>query len=331
MTMRDLQITSVVDETPTIRRIAMAAPDGGILPGYAAGAHVTITIPDVGVRKYSLVNVSTEAGATAMPRAYTLGIRLDPQSAGGSRYMHALKPGDRVQVSDPANDFPLKPAAVAPVLIGGGIGITPLIAMAAEMTASHRPYALLYAARSRTELAFLDDVARLAGPACEVHLDDAAGRVLDLEARFTALPTGTPVYMCGPKPMLKAGVQASRKLGWPPGQLMFELFYSAAPAAPPKPAVPEPVPDGSFEVQLKSSGKIYRVPPDKSIAAVLIEAGLDPLVDCQKGECGVCQVGVLEGEPDHRDVILTESERAANKVMQICISRAKSKRLLLDL
>ena len=225
MIMRELQITSVVDETPSIRRIAMAADDGGALPGYAAGAHVTIAIPDVGVRKYSLINVSSEAGATATPRTYTLGIRLDPHSAGGSRFMHSLKSGDRLQVSEPANDFPLKPRASAPVLIGGGIGITPLITMAAELAASERPFKLLYAARSRTELAFLDDVVRLAGPACEVHLDDAAGRVLDLEARFTALPTGTPVYMCGPKPMLKAGVQASRKLGWPPGQLMFELFY----------------------------------------------------------------------------------------------------------
>ena len=115
---------------------------------------------------------------------------------------------------------------------------------------------------------------------------------------------------------------------------MFELFYSAAPAQPV--AAPKPMPaaslgDGSFEVELKSNGKVYRVPTGRSILDVLIDAGVDPMHDCRKGECGVCQVGVISGEPDHRDVILSASERAANKVMQICISRSKSPRLVLDL
>lgn len=329
--MRDLHITTVHDETPSIRRIVLSAADGAPLPGFAAGAHLTIEIPDVGVRKYSLVNVSGAPGATAAPRAYILGVRLDPQSGGGSRYMHALKPGDRVRASGPGNDFPLKDSSVSPLLVGGGIGITPLLSMAAELRARGREFRVLYAARTSAELAFFDDLVTLAGDALEIHLDDVAGGVADIEARLAGLPGGTQVYMCGPKPMLKSGVAASRKLGWPPGRLMFELFYSAAPAAPAKPVAAAPVNDGSFEVQLKSSGKIFRVPADKSIADVLIAAGLDPLVDCCKGECGVCQTGVLEGVPDHRDVILTEAERAAGKVMQICISRAKSQRLLLDL
>jgi vanillate O-demethylase ferredoxin subunit len=151
--------------------------------------------------------------------------------------------------------------------------------------------------------------------------------------------------MCGPKPMLKAGMDAGRALGWPRDRIAFELFYSvatdaaatppvAAPVAPAAPApapAPAALPDGSFEVVLKSNGKAYRVPPDKSIVEVLVAAGLDPINDCNRGECGVCQVGVLEGIPDHRDHILSNSEKASNKTMQICVSRSKSPRLVLDL
>ena len=326
-----LRVDRISDETATIRRIVLVGADGQPLPGYAAGAHITIDVPGIGVRKYSIVSVSAAAGATAAPRTYSLGIRLDAGGGGGSRYMHTLQPGDRVSATGPANDFPVKPNAAPALLVGGGIGITPLISMAAELKSAGRPFRLIYAVRNRAEAAFFDEIKALAGDGLELHMDNSAGRVLDVEARLTALTQGEPVYMCGPKPMLKSGIAAGRKLGWAPGRLMFELFYSAAPAQPAAKPVAAPVDDGSFEVCLKSSGKIYKVPRDKSILDVLIESGADPVHDCKKGECGVCQTGVISGTPDHRDSILSDSERAAGKVMQICISRSKSARLVLDL
>lgn len=325
---RPLKVVSVTDETPLIRRIVFMAPDGRPLAGYTAGAHITLSVPEVGQRKYSLVNLVHLSGGTAAPRAYILGVRRDDQGEGGSRFMHTLKAGDLVSVSGPANEFAMLAAATPVLLLGGGIGITPLITMAAEMHAAGRPFRMIYAARSRSEMAFLEPIEALAGPNLHLHCDDTAGGILDIEATMAALASDVTVYACGPKPMLKAAVGASRKLKWPANRLKFELFYSVAkPAAP---AAPQLAP-GSFEVQLKSSGKVYVVPPDKSILDTLIAAGVDAVHDCTRGECGVCQTGVISGEPDHRDSILSASERAANKVMQICISRSKSARLVLDL
>ena len=147
MTSLALKVEHISNATATIRRIALAADDGRPLPGYAAGAHITIELPGVGVRKYSLVNTAGTPGATADPRSYMLGIRLDEQGGGGSRAMHALTVADRLTASGPANDFALKPNSAPPLLIGGGIGITPLISMAAELKAAGRPFNLIYADR----------------------------------------------------------------------------------------------------------------------------------------------------------------------------------------
>ncbi|MEQ1649531.1 MAG: PDR/VanB family oxidoreductase, partial [Hyphomicrobiaceae bacterium] len=292
---------------------------------------------------YSLVRSTPEA-AQAHPTHYTLGVRLDVDGGGGSRWMHALSVGDRVGADAPKNDFPLKAGPAPVALIGGGIGITPLVSMAAELKAAQRPFRIAYAARARADLAFLPEIESLCEGQQTIQIDAETGRFFDVEGLFRTLAPSTVVYMCGPKPMLKSGMEALRALGWPRDRLSFELFYSAvaatAPLPPPPLVSPAPIAaaplstttggDG-FEVVIKSSGARYRIPPNKSILAVLIEAGLDPMHDCQKGECGVCQVNVLEGVPDHRDTVLSDGDRASNKIMQICISRSKSARLVLDL
>jgi vanillate O-demethylase ferredoxin subunit len=327
MSTLDLVVTGVARETELIRRVTLARPDGGPLPGYTAGAHLTIQVPGVGVRKYSLVNADAAPGATAAPRAYTLGVRLEAASEGGSRYIHSLKVGDKVAAEAPANAFALTPAGEV-VLIGGGIGITPMISMAAELKAAGRPFRLIYAMRARDEMAFRDEIHALTDGAVHVHADAEAGSFFDMNAALAQVPEGATVFVCGPKPMIKAGMDGARALKWPRDRLRFELFFSVKAPEPPKPA---PVDDGSFEVVLQSAGKTLKVPKDKTILDVLLDAGLDPLHDCKRGECGVCQVAVIEGVPDHKDVILSESERAANKVIQICISRSKSPKLVLDL
>lgn len=339
----DLIVTAVHAETPLIRRITLASSSGDPLPNFTAGAHLTVIVPDVGPRKYSLVRTTPEA-AHAHPPHYTLGIRLDATGGGGSRWMHALAVRDRLTADVPKNDFPVKPGAAPVALIGGGIGITPLVSMAAELKAARRPFRLAYAARAREELAFLPEIESLCDGQQTIQIDAETGRFFDVEGYFRTLASDTVIYMCGPKPMLKAGMDACRALGWPRDRLSFELFYSAVAATAPAPPVPLAVPApiaptsvnadvsaGGFDVVIKSSGATYHVPPDKSILSVLIDAGLDPMHDCQKGECGVCQVTVLDGVPDHRDTVLSDSDRTSNKVMQICISRSKSPRLVLDL
>lgn len=348
-----LSVSAVAAESPHIVRVDLISADGGALPAFGPGAHITVHVPGIGRRKYSLIETNWATGLSGNPSHYQLGVRLDAASAGGGIYMHALKVGDKVVVDPPQNDFPLRPDAGAPTLVAGGIGITPLLTMAAALKAQGKPFRMVYAARTRAELAFLPLVQSMTGGAAVIHADDEAGGFLDLEPHLAATAEGGRVYICGPRPMLKAAMAVAKKLGWPRDRLAFELFYSVA-AGPEDAAAIPPAPapaaaqasspaqsstaplsaatgDGSFEVVVKSTGKSYIVPPDKTIVDVLEAAGVDIMHDCKKGECGVCSVGVIEGTPDHRDFILSEAEKAANKSMQICISRAKSPRLVLDL
>ncbi len=336
--MTDLLLTvkDIKAETAAITCFCLVRADGAALPDFAAGSHITIAIPGVGPRKYSLVHAEPIVSDVIAPTSYVIAVRLEVAGGGGSRYMHALKVGQTLQVSPPQSNFPIESGAAPVALIAGGVGVTPLLTMAAALKGAGRPFRMVYAARSQHDLAFREALERLAGSDLTVHLDDVAGRLFDIEAYFRSLPEAARVYMCGPKPMLKAGMAAAKRLGWPRDRLTFELFYSVAPARDVAVATPVPPPlprvtDGSFEVVVKSSGQCFRIPAEKSILDVLIDAGVDPIHDCKRGECGVCQVGVIEGIPDHKDHILSDSERAENKVMHVCISRSKTPRLVLDL
>jgi len=316
----DLTVTDIQAETALIRAIKLARPHGEPLPSWEAGAHVKVRLPDGGERSYSLINTSLDPAATTRPHAYRLGVRLEDPSQGGSKFMHALKVGDIVSVTSPRNNFPLEPASKPVVLLAGGIGVTPVLSMSASLAAGQRPYQFIYAGRARDQLAFLGESETLNRERLTVHTDDVAG-IFDVKGLMASLTDGEPLYVCGPKPMIDAAIQSAKDLGWAEGRLRFEIFAAAVPIAG----------DQSFEVVLNNSGKIFQIPPDKTILGVLIEAGEDPLHDCQRGDCGICQVNVIEGTPDHRDYILTDAEKAAGKVMQICVSRSKSPRLVLDL
>jgi ferredoxin-NADP reductase len=333
-----LLVTEIREETPLVRRIVLNSPDGSPLPAFTPGSTITLDIPAIGQRKYSLVNYVASQETLTHPASYMLGVRLSQDGQGGSRYIHALAVGDTITASQPHNDFALDDSGAPVLLIAGGIGVTPLLSKAATMKATGRPFRFVYAARSADDFAFLDEIKALVGDRLVLHDDARQGGVLDLKALFDTVAVDERVHICGPRPMLHAAKQEAKRREWPPEKLRFELFYSlATPAPPPAPPAPiDPTPtevaaDGSFEIEIKSTGAVFTVPPDRSIVDVLSEAGLDPLFDCNKGECGVCQVGVLAGEPDHKDFILSESERAENKLIQICVSRAKSARLVLDL
>jgi ferredoxin-NADP reductase len=316
----DLTVTDIRAETALIRAIKLARPHGEPLPPWEAGAHVKIRLPDGAERSYSLINTSLDPAATTRPHAYRLGVRLEQPSQGGSQFMHGLNVGDVLSVSTPRNNFPLEPTSKPVVLLAGGIGVTPVLSMAAALVASERPYRFIYAGRSRDQLAFLGESEALNRDRLIIHTDDVAG-IFDVKGLMASLTSGEPVYLCGPKPMIDTAINSAKELGWAKGRLRFEIFAAVTPVEGDQP----------FEVVLNNSGKTFQIPPGKTILAVLLEAGEDPLHDCQRGDCGICQVSVIEGTPDHRDYILSDAEKAEGKVMQICISRSKTPRLVLDL
>jgi vanillate O-demethylase ferredoxin subunit len=205
------------------------------------------------------------------------------------------------------------------LLIAGGIGVTPILAMAEHLAAEGRPAEVVYAAKSRNDLAFLS---RLDGAASRltVHVDDEAGAVLDVDAVVSAAPDGAHLYCCGPAPMLDAFLASAARR--PAHSVHFERF--AAVAAP-------VLTGGAFTVELARSGRSLPVAENESILQALRTAGITAASSCEEGICGTCEVAVLEGTPDHRDGILSAAERQANRSMMICCSRSVGDRLVLDM
>lgn len=316
-----LKVLKAEAPAPGIRSLALAAADGGSLPGYTAGSHIRVRLPDGDERHYSLINSDPAADVTAAPETYRLGIRLEDGSKGGSKFMHGLAEGDTLTASEPKNDFKLVENPAPAILIAGGIGVTPIISMAAELKRKGRPFEFHYTGRSRPLMAFVEDIEQACGDALTVYCDDEAERCIDLGKLIGAASTDSHIYVCGPRGMIEAVREIAHGRGFAKDHVHFELFEAPEHQGG----------DTAFEVEVKSTGEVFTIPPDKSIIEVLEAEGVDLTYDCQRGDCGICQTGVLEGVPDHRDVILTEDERAANDVMQICVSRARSAKLVLDL
>lgn len=311
---------------PLIRLIRLRADDGAVLPGYSAGAHlrVQVELPEgrADWRHYSLINLTPRADACAAPTEYLIAVRREDEGRGGSRFMHErVQAGQALTIEAPKNEFALREQGGRAVLVAGGIGVTPLVSMAAQRVAEQAPVRMHYAGRSRELMAFLPELQALLGDALQVHADVEAGAPLDVDALLDACDDDDQLYVCGPKPMLDTVLARTQARGWTRERVHFEVFSAPTPAAG----------DHPFEVVLAQSGQRLTVPADRSILDCLIDAGCDPLFDCRRGECGVCSTPVIEGEIDHRDYVLSESEKRAGNVMQVCISRCKGPRLVLDL
>jgi ferredoxin-NADP reductase len=295
--------------TLTLREI-----DENPLPAWAAGAHVDLILPDAPTRQYSL------CGDPQDHHAYRLGVLRDANGRGSSLYVHEkLEAGDVVRVRGPRNNFRLVESPKY-LFIAGGIGITPILPMMAAAEAAGSEWRLLYGGRQRSSMAFVDELTTSYGERISVHPQDETG-LLDLDSALGQPDPDTKVYCCGPEPLL-AAVEA-RCTSWPKGSLHLERFS-------PK-EMTEPVLTDAFEVVLAKSELTLTVPPDRSVLEVVEEAGVTVLSSCSEGTCGTCETGVLEGEPDHRDSVLDEEERAANDCMMVCVSRSCSARLVLDL
>jgi ferredoxin-NADP reductase len=291
--------------------LTLRAADNGALPPWSPGAHVDLRLEPGLVRQYSL------CGDPGDRYRWQLAVLREPAGRGGSRYVHErLAPGTRLQVDGPRNHFELLPAREY-LFIAGGIGITPILPMVAAAAARGASWRLLYGGRRRASMAFVDRLDRY-GDRVSVQPQDETG-LLDLSP-LDSPGADTLVYCCGPEPLLAA--VEKRCAGRPAGALRTERF--AAPAA-------VPGADHDFEVLLRQSGRTVRVPAGVSILAAVEQDGLAMLSSCREGTCGTCETGVLEGEPEHRDSVLTEAERVAGDVMMICVSRCRGQRLVLDL
>ena len=285
----------------------------GPLPPWSPGAHVDLILDGAPTRQYSL------CGDPADPHRWRLGVLRDAAGGGGSRFVHdRLRPGDTVRVRGPRNNFELLDAPRYR-FVAGGIGITPILPMIAAASAAGADWHLLYGGRRRASMAFRPELARY-GDRVTVAPQDETGR-LDLDAYLGPAQPGTLIYCCGPEPLLAAVEECCR--AWPPRTLRVERF-SARPLT-------APVRAQGFEVELARSGLTLTVPPDRSVLDVAEAAGVGVLSSCAEGTCGTCETTVLGGLPDHRDSVLTEEERQAGDCMMICVSRACTARLVLDL
>ncbi|WP_042698267.1 PDR/VanB family oxidoreductase [Azospirillum sp. B506] len=290
---------------------------GRPLPPFEAGAHVDLHLAPGLVRQYSL------CGDPADRNRYQLGILRDPASRGGSVAAHeGLQEGTEVAVGLPRNLFPLATDAAHSLLIGGGIGITPMIAMAHTLTASGGSFELHYCGRSRDACAFLDELAAAAfRDRAALHLDDGpAGQRLDLPALLGSAAAGTHLYVCGPTGFMDWVIGEAIRLGLPADRIHREYFQAEAATA-----------GGSFEVVAQRSGKSVRVAEDETIVQALGRIGIKVQMSCEQGVCGTCLCTVLEGTPDHRDVFLTDEEKADNDQILLCCSRARTDTLVLDI
>lgn len=296
-----------------VATLLLRGADGAELPHWHPGAHVDLVIDGVPTRQYSL------CGNPADTSTYRIAVLRDAEGGGGSRYVHdTLVEGDVVAIRGPRNHFRFVPARRY-LFVAGGIGITPLLRMVSAAETAGADWRLAYAGRSRTSMAFLDELEDYGERV--VLWPKAEGRRLDLDELLATPEDDTLVYACGPERLLAAVEQ--RMAAWPHGALHLERF-AAKPLSEPERA------DG-FEIVLARSGRTFVVPPDRSILSVVEAAGVGVISSCAHGTCGTCETAVLEGVPDHRDAVLTPDEQAVNDCMMICVSRAKSERLVLNL
>lgn len=289
--------------------------DGGDLLPFTAGAHVDVFLPSGLVRQYSICNDPSESGR------YVLGVLKDPKSRGGSVEMHTIEAGASLRIGPPRNCFPLADPAAPAVLLAGGIGVTPLLAMAHELHCRGTPFELHLCARTQGRAAFAAEIA-IAPFAHRVryHFDDC-GEPLDTDSLIGRAAPTTHFYACGPSGFIAMLQAAANSCGR--GQFFHSELFAASAASVSG--------NAAFDLVLASSKRTLTVGPGESALAVLQRAGIAVPTSCEQGVCGTCATKVLKGIPDHRDMYLTDEERASDEVFLPCCSRARSPELVVDL
>ncbi|OZD68987.1 oxidoreductase [Rhodococcoides fascians] len=294
--------------------LTFRAAAAGPLPAWEPGAHIDLVLENGLTRQYSL------CGDPADRNSWRIGVLLEPAGRGGSAWVHEhLTVGTTITSRAPRNHFPLQ-LSTHYIFVAGGIGVTPLIPMVAAVEASGASWSLTYGGRTRETMAFVDELSQYDAKVRTWPQDESG--ILDLEEILRDPADDTLVYCCGPSPLLDAIVQKCD--GWRPDALHIERFAAST--------VPAPKSSGaSIRVDLRRSGIRVHVPANRSILDVVNEAGAGVVSSCEDGICGTCETAVIDGIPDHRDDVLSRAERASGTKMMLCVSRAKSGHLVLDI
>lgn len=300
----------------------LVSEDGTPLPPYTAGSHIDLHLPGGLIRQYSLCSYQ------AAPERYQIAILREPSSRGGSQAVHdVLREGDTLAISPPRNLFELASGNHRALLLAGGIGITPILCMAEFLAQRHRAFELHYCGRSLERMAFTSRLAAADMSECShLHIDDGPQEQrLNLEAVLGHPGDEIHLYVCGPTGFIDAVVACAADKGWNPEHIHFERFSNT-------PAVrPDGQAEGRFDIQLASTGELFSVEPDETVIEALARNGVFVETSCEQGICGTCLTGVKEGIPDHRDMYLSDSEKAQNNQFLPCCSRAQTPKLVLDL
>ncbi len=314
----DVVVAEVHDEAPGIRTFVLRPVAGQDLAAFAAGDHIDVHLGNGLIRQYSLFN-----GPESRDR-YEIGVKKEPESRGGSRWMHEqVRPGDALRISRPKNNFPLKLTSEHYVLAAGGIGITPILSMARHLAALSQSFELHYFVRSQEHAAFKELIAGLAGGGgltlhCGLSVDETGAALTRVLSERRAC---SELYLCGPGPFMDSAVSLANECAWPAGHVHLERF-----------SAPTVVAAGdSFRVRLVKSQKEFEVPAGRTIIRVLADNGVEVPTSCESGVCGTCLTDVVGGVPDHRDVYLTDEEKAEGRVMCPCVSRSRTSVLELNL
>jgi cytochrome P450/ferredoxin-NADP reductase len=311
---RQVRVAEVEPEADAVIRIKLEDAHGRTLPGWSAGAHIDVVVGDY-VRKYSLCGESSDS------KSLQIAVLKDDTGRGGSAYIHnTIAAGHTIRIRGPKNHFRLDEKANDFLLIAGGIGITPILAIADRLKHLGKSYSIHYASRSRARMAFLNRLQRDHGDRLTLYISDE-GRRLDPAALVAQKASGAQVYACGPDRLLAA---LTDLMNDQPEQLCVEHFSSEG-------SYLDPSKETGFDVELQDTELTVRVAADQTLLQALRAVGVDVASDCEEGLCGSCEVHVIEGEIDHRDKVLSSSERAANTRMMSCCSRAKGKKIVLAL
>lgn len=311
----EVRVRAKTLETPDICILELVNSAGKTLPVFEAGAHIDVHLPNGLVRQYSLCN------DPSVPNQYAIAVLKDSASRGGSEAVHSIvNEGDVLQISEPKNLFSLIPSAKKSLLLAGGIGVTPILAMAYTLTAQGADFDMHYCTRSHQATAFKDAIAK-SSFASRVQFHYSNQRRLDIESLLAQPQDGVHLYACGPKRFMDAVISLAEQAGWAKEYIHYEYF-----------AAPEEVSDGiEFDVTIKSSGKVIRIPASSTVTQVLAEHGIVIPISCEQGVCGTCLTNVFEGTPDHRDMYLSPQEQDKNNCFLPCCSRSLSPMLVLDL
>ena len=314
------RVASVDVACAEVKTFRLVRADRKPVAPFEPGAHVVVALKDAasglqGTRAYTLTSRPDDA------QGYEISVARGDRSTGISAFLHAsVRPGRVVTVSDPVHGFGLAPEAGRHLLIAGGIGITPLLSLARELNQRGVGFALFYSGKSQAGMPFLDELRALRHGTCTVvtTAEPAMGR-LDIRGILARAPADTHVYVCGPGAMIQDVASMARELAWDAGRVHAESFEGAS--------SPD---DTAFNVMLARSGGEVGVPPGQTILDALLAAGVPVEYDCRHGTCGRCTQRVLAGEPDHRDAQYSAMP-AQSEWIRICVSRARSATLVLDL